>query len=94
MQAGLEEPIVENPIPKREINSTVPKSRRSADHALVVGNPGRVTGWMCQCGVKLLVKGKKASYPKSEKHYLSGKAGMKGIQYTTKDISLEFHYST
>src|SRR5262249_3916937 len=23
------------------------------DHALVVGNPGRVTGWMCECGVKL-----------------------------------------
>ena len=23
------------------------------DYALVVGNPGRVTGWMCQCGIKL-----------------------------------------
>jgi len=23
------------------------------DHAIVVGNPGRVTGWMCRCGVKL-----------------------------------------
>jgi UDP-2-acetamido-3-amino-2,3-dideoxy-glucuronate N-acetyltransferase len=23
------------------------------DFALVVGNPGRVTGWMCQCGIKL-----------------------------------------
>src|SRR3954453_509970 len=23
------------------------------DHALVVGNPGRVTGWVCECGVKL-----------------------------------------
>jgi len=23
------------------------------DYALVVGNPGRVTGWMCRCGVKL-----------------------------------------
>lgn len=22
-------------------------------HALVVGNPGRIAGWMCQCGVKL-----------------------------------------
>lgn len=22
-------------------------------HALVVGNPGRVAGWMCECGVKL-----------------------------------------
>jgi UDP-2-acetamido-3-amino-2,3-dideoxy-glucuronate N-acetyltransferase len=23
------------------------------DHALIVGNPGRITGWMCSCGVKL-----------------------------------------
>lgn len=23
------------------------------DHALIVGNPGRITGWMCECGVKL-----------------------------------------
>jgi UDP-2-acetamido-3-amino-2,3-dideoxy-glucuronate N-acetyltransferase len=23
------------------------------DYALVVGNPGRVVGWMCECGVKL-----------------------------------------
>jgi UDP-2-acetamido-3-amino-2,3-dideoxy-glucuronate N-acetyltransferase len=23
------------------------------DYALVVGNPGRLAGWMCQCGVKL-----------------------------------------
>ena len=23
------------------------------DHALIVGNPGRISGWMCECGVKL-----------------------------------------
>lgn len=23
------------------------------DYALIVGNPGRLSGWMCQCGVKL-----------------------------------------
>ena len=23
------------------------------DYALVIGNPGRVAGWMCQCGIKL-----------------------------------------
>jgi UDP-2-acetamido-3-amino-2,3-dideoxy-glucuronate N-acetyltransferase len=23
------------------------------DYALVVGNPGRVVGWMCECGVKI-----------------------------------------
>jgi UDP-2-acetamido-3-amino-2,3-dideoxy-glucuronate N-acetyltransferase len=23
------------------------------DHCLVVGNPGRIAGWMCECGIKL-----------------------------------------
>jgi UDP-2-acetamido-3-amino-2,3-dideoxy-glucuronate N-acetyltransferase len=30
------------------------------DHALVLGNPARVAGWMCACGIKLAVKAKKA----------------------------------
>lgn len=28
-------------------------TRDIPDYALVVGNPGRVTGWVCACGVKL-----------------------------------------
>ncbi len=28
-------------------------TRDVPDYALVVGNPARVAGWMCQCGVKL-----------------------------------------
>lgn len=24
-----------------------------ADYAMVVGNPGRIVGWVCQCGIKL-----------------------------------------
>jgi UDP-2-acetamido-3-amino-2,3-dideoxy-glucuronate N-acetyltransferase len=32
------------------------------DYALVVGNPGRITGWMCECGVKL------AAGPKAPVH--------------------------
>jgi UDP-2-acetamido-3-amino-2,3-dideoxy-glucuronate N-acetyltransferase len=28
-------------------------TRDVPDHALVTGNPGRVVGWMCRCGVKL-----------------------------------------
>lgn len=27
-------------------------------HALVYGNPARLNGWMCECGTKLLVKGR------------------------------------
>jgi UDP-2-acetamido-3-amino-2,3-dideoxy-glucuronate N-acetyltransferase len=49
------------------------------DHALVVGNPGRIIGWMCVCGVKLLVKSKKASCPTCGKRYLSGETGMKAV---------------
>lgn len=28
-------------------------TRDVPDYAMVVGNPGRVVGWMCQCGLKL-----------------------------------------
>jgi UDP-2-acetamido-3-amino-2,3-dideoxy-glucuronate N-acetyltransferase len=49
------------------------------DHAQVVGNPGRVTGWVCQCGVKLFVEAKQASCPTCGRQYLSGLAGMKAV---------------
>jgi UDP-2-acetamido-3-amino-2,3-dideoxy-glucuronate N-acetyltransferase len=32
-------------------------TRDVADFALVVGNPARQTGWMCRCGIKLVVEG-------------------------------------
>jgi UDP-2-acetamido-3-amino-2,3-dideoxy-glucuronate N-acetyltransferase len=28
-------------------------TRDVPDHALVIGNPGRIAGWMCECGIKL-----------------------------------------
>jgi UDP-2-acetamido-3-amino-2,3-dideoxy-glucuronate N-acetyltransferase len=46
------------------------------DHALVVGNPGKVTGWMCVCGVKLHVKGESAACPACEKQYRAERTGM------------------
>ena len=49
------------------------------DHALVVGNPGRITGWMCHCGVKLVVKGKKATCRICKNRYMLGKWGMKTV---------------
>jgi UDP-2-acetamido-3-amino-2,3-dideoxy-glucuronate N-acetyltransferase len=30
-------------------------TRDVPDHALVVGNPGRIAGWVCDCGVKFAV---------------------------------------
>jgi len=32
-------------------------TRDVPDYALVVGNPGRIAGWMCDCGVKLAAGG-------------------------------------
>ncbi|MBH0203682.1 MAG: Gfo/Idh/MocA family oxidoreductase [Nitrospira sp.] len=49
------------------------------DHALVVGNPGRVTGWMCLCGVKLRVKGKKAACPTCGQQYRAERTGMTAV---------------
>lgn len=49
------------------------------DYALIVGNPGRITGWMCACGVKLTIKGKKATCPTCNMCYQASKGGLKAI---------------
>lgn len=49
------------------------------DHALVIGNPGRITGWMCQCGIKLLLEGKNASCRACGKRYLTDKTGLEAV---------------
>ena len=38
-------------------------------YALVVGNPARVKGWMCQCGVKLTFEGDKGICSACKKQY-------------------------
>jgi len=41
------------------------------DYALIVGNPGRIAGWMCSCGVKLNPeKGEAYCCPDCGKKYL------------------------
>lgn len=40
------------------------------DYALVVGNPARQTGWMCQCGVKLSLKDNTAVCPSCDTQYI------------------------
>jgi UDP-2-acetamido-3-amino-2,3-dideoxy-glucuronate N-acetyltransferase len=53
------------------------------DYALVVGNPARLTGWVCECGVKLASG---ATAPASVtcsscgKHYASNGQGGLGRQ--------------
>ena len=38
-------------------------------YALVVGNPAKITGWMCQCGVKLSFSENKGICPACKKQY-------------------------
>ena len=45
------------------------------EYALVVGNPGRIVGWMCRCGKKLKFEKNKAKCPKCSRKYK--KAGEK-----------------
>lgn len=40
------------------------------DYALVVGNPGRIVGWMCECGIKLDFKDENASCAECGKRYI------------------------
>ena len=49
------------------------------DHALIVGNPGRVTGWMCQCGIKLKMERSHALCPACGKRYKKGTKGMRSL---------------
>ncbi|WP_447968621.1 Gfo/Idh/MocA family oxidoreductase [Nitrospira sp. M1] len=44
--------------------------------ALMVGSPARVTGWMCECGVKLTVDGKKHNCSACGKSYTMGIDGL------------------
>jgi len=46
------------------------------DHALVVGNPARITGWMCACGIKLNLQGDEASCETCGKPYRKSKNGL------------------
>lgn len=49
------------------------------DYALVVGNPGRVTGWMCQCGVKLKTERTRTLCPACGKRYKKAAHGVQLI---------------
>ncbi|MCG6918903.1 MAG: Gfo/Idh/MocA family oxidoreductase [Deltaproteobacteria bacterium] len=41
------------------------------DYALVVGNPARQKGWMCECGVRLVFHGNEATCGECRRSYLS-----------------------
>ncbi|MBF8247685.1 MAG: Acetyltransferase [Bacteroidetes bacterium] len=39
------------------------------DYALIVGSPGKIIGWMCRCGAKLVFSGEKSSCTKCTREY-------------------------
>lgn len=49
------------------------------DHALVVGNPAKVTGWMCSCGVKVPLKGIRGTCSTCGKKYVKEKEGLTAV---------------
>ena len=44
------------------------------DHALMIGNPAKQTGWMCECGEKL---SEKLKCPACKKQYKKTNGGLK-----------------
>jgi UDP-2-acetamido-3-amino-2,3-dideoxy-glucuronate N-acetyltransferase len=52
-------------------------TRDIPDYALVVGNPARVRGWMCACGIKLTFSGDCAE--------ASGQCAVCGAKYVKRD---------
>ena len=40
------------------------------DYALVYGNPAQIKGWMCECGIKLEFKNKKAVCERCKRRYV------------------------
>ena len=49
------------------------------DHALLVGNPARIVGWMCVCGVKLRMNGNKSACPTCNKQYVKEIDGLRPL---------------
>jgi UDP-2-acetamido-3-amino-2,3-dideoxy-glucuronate N-acetyltransferase len=47
------------------------------NYALVYGNPARLKGWICQCGIKLNKHSRGWMCPSCKLSYIPGKAGLK-----------------
>jgi len=47
---------------------------------LVVGNPGRIVGWMCECGYQLTFNGDVATCSGCEKQYIKYKEGVSPVE--------------
>ena len=54
-------------------------TREVPDHALVLGVPAKQTGWVCECGEKLLFRGKKASCKRCSLKFIENKKRIKVV---------------
>jgi UDP-2-acetamido-3-amino-2,3-dideoxy-glucuronate N-acetyltransferase len=56
------------------------------DYALIVGNPGRITGWMCECGVKLSAHSRPPAHMRcaacSARYEADATGGIRGVERT------------
>ena len=59
------------------------------DYALVVGNPAKVVGWMCECGHQLAFKGDVATCSECEKKYIKVKGEVSPISEEVRLVKLE-----
>jgi UDP-2-acetamido-3-amino-2,3-dideoxy-glucuronate N-acetyltransferase len=59
------------------------------DYALVVGNPGQIVGWMCECGHQLDFKGDDATCSECEKPYIKVKGDVSPISGEEKPVKFK-----
>ena len=50
------------------------------DYALVVGNPGRIVGWICECGYRLNFENGGATCDDCGKQYRQSQAGVRRLE--------------
>ena len=59
------------------------------DYALVVGNPGKIVGWMCECGHQLTFNEDAARCSACEKPYSKVKEGIRPVSEKGRMVKLE-----
>jgi UDP-2-acetamido-3-amino-2,3-dideoxy-glucuronate N-acetyltransferase len=64
-------------------------TKNAPDYALVMGNPARVVGWMCECGHQLTFNGDVATCSGCEKPYIKVKGDVSPISGEKKPVKFK-----
>jgi UDP-2-acetamido-3-amino-2,3-dideoxy-glucuronate N-acetyltransferase len=59
------------------------------DYALVVGNPAKIVGWMCECGHQITFDGDTATCSECEKQYIKVKGEVSPISEVVRMVNIE-----